>query len=248
MRVKIFYCLCAVVGVGGCLRAAAPEEIRRALHDALWHGNAELVQSILAASPGLINQPGPDGWMPLQVASYGDHENIVRFLIENGADVNKPNWSGWTPLHWAYTEGIARMLLERGAHASKSGYDGITPLHMAFRRGNKDVARVLLEYGARTDARNADGKTPQQVACNKEMSGFLCMHRMRAAQLELMMGAHQRCGASSYLQNLGQPGLATLCGYIQKEDFSDEAVHEAHPTLMQRIMVHMQAFSALFYA
>ena len=59
-----------------------------------------------------INKAKNDGSTPLNVASYKGHVDVVRMLLEQGADIHL-SWRGQTPLQtarqWSHTE-IARLL------------------------------------------------------------------------------------------------------------------------------------------
>ena len=39
-----------------------------------------------------------DGWMPLHIAAKKGYLEVVKYLIEKGARIEKPNDNGWTPL------------------------------------------------------------------------------------------------------------------------------------------------------
>ncbi|MGV3721612.1 MAG: ankyrin repeat domain-containing protein, partial [Actinomycetota bacterium] len=81
------------------------------------------------------NQRGREGMTPLCCATavHGRPE-LLRLLVDSGADVNAADPKGCTPLMWA------------------------------VRFGNTAVARQLLELGADPNARNNDGDTVLQVA------------------------------------------------------------------------------------
>ena len=68
---------------------------------------------------------------------------------------------------------VVRMLLEYGADVNARENECITPLHMASKGGNLVVARVLVEYGANVDAEDDKGRTPLQVASGSRMKDFL---------------------------------------------------------------------------
>ncbi|KAH7377240.1 hypothetical protein B0T11DRAFT_220574, partial [Plectosphaerella cucumerina] len=39
-----------------------------------------------------------DGWTPVKAAADKGHLNVVKFLVENGADITVASNNGWTPL------------------------------------------------------------------------------------------------------------------------------------------------------
>jgi len=103
-------------------------------------------------------------WSPLIVATLFGRVEIVRDLLEHGADVKARDTSNKTSLHFALREVVARLLLEYGADANALDTDGRSPLHQASERGNAGAAWALLEHGADSNARDADNVTPLHLA------------------------------------------------------------------------------------
>ncbi len=94
-----------------------------------------------------LSQPG---WMDgtlLHDAIEEEDEELVRMLVEAGADVDVPGWMDETPLHAAIEKGnveIVRTLVEAGADVNKPGWMGQTPLALAVEEGNADILEILI--------------------------------------------------------------------------------------------------------
>lgn len=113
--------------VGGT--AIAPEE---SVNTAAYNGNVEALKQHIAAGSNL-NEPDPtSGSTALITAATFDNREVVKVLIEGGADLNLQNREGSTPLHTATflcrTE-IVEMLLKAGANKEVMNKVGSTALN-----------------------------------------------------------------------------------------------------------------------
>ncbi len=104
---------------------------------------ARLVE-LLDAHPGLIGARGTNGNDLLGMAGSSE---LVRLLLERGADPNRGNDYGWTKLHQAgYSNRpeLARLLLDAGGRLDLSARgDGGTPLIAALFWGHRKVVPLL---------------------------------------------------------------------------------------------------------
>ncbi|KAK6166566.1 hypothetical protein SNE40_023223 [Patella caerulea] len=98
-------------------------------------------------------------------ASRLGHDFLVRFLLENGADVNCQEFNGFTPLIWAViyapNDSVLKTLIDSGAdvhHCSLKFRQ--TALHAAVIRGRTDFTHLLLNKGADPDVCDYLHKTP----------------------------------------------------------------------------------------
>jgi hypothetical protein len=75
------------------------------------------------------------------------HIDIVKLLLNNGADVNSKGNLVNTPLHWAAFNGnieIVKLLLEKGADFNLKYICVHTPLHFADSEGHIEIVKLLL--------------------------------------------------------------------------------------------------------
>ena len=134
------------------------------LYDAARDGDLKRVQ-VLVVEQGVDKEEtgGLYGSTPLYAASRNGHLAVVRYLVEQGADMEKVNSHGWTPLIEATFCGhleVVRYLLEQGAKRDKADTLGWTSLHWAASKGHLETAKLLMVYGADLNARNNDGRFP----------------------------------------------------------------------------------------
>ena len=124
------------------------------LHQASRDGNIEEVRrlaSILKHDVNLVKEEGLLLTTPLLKAVCGGHREIVKVLLDAGADPNKGDVTRYGPLHYAAgvgNGGIVRALLDGGADPNKTSFGGYTPLDPAIHFGNDYVAKMLLDRGA----------------------------------------------------------------------------------------------------
>ncbi len=81
-----------------------------------------------------------------------ERDDLVRVLLDSGADTDSPNQHGLMPLHSAAGKGytnIVRLLLKRGADIDPTfGIIKTTPLRLATVEDHTEAAKVLLRAGA----------------------------------------------------------------------------------------------------
>lgn len=95
------------------------------------------------------------GAAPLHKAAYMGDKMLVRWLIEDGADMEAVDNRAQTALHYAAKGGhgqVVQLLLDNGADIEAKGRNDWAAIHHAAGEGHGQVVRLLLENGAGIDA------------------------------------------------------------------------------------------------
>ena len=143
-------------------------------------GDVEAVRAAVQDSPRLLSatveRDGQGGWTPLHLAVAEGHAEVVRLLVEAGADLSARTEHGRDPLHTALesTPDLVPLLRELGApvDAASAAYlddverldaeldggaaltdpvTGVDLLTLAAAGGAAGTARALLDRGADAD-------------------------------------------------------------------------------------------------
>ncbi len=144
-----------------------------------YYGDVSAIKFLLANGE-VIETLGQN--LDLNGAAFHGHWRLCQFLIEQGANVNKPLAdTGESPLHAALctTERLARDLVikvllgngadpncatkpfvETGGFMRDCRTKGETPLHRAAAFGTEETIKLLLDAGAKVDAKDANGDSP----------------------------------------------------------------------------------------
>ncbi|RCH97533.1 hypothetical protein CU098_009340 [Rhizopus stolonifer] len=96
---------------------------------------------------------------------------VVKALLDAGANPSETDNAGYSPLHEAALRGkaeVVRLLLENDADVNCRGADMDTPLHDAAENGYPEIVQLLLDYGADITVKNAKGQTPLDIALQEE--------------------------------------------------------------------------------
>jgi ankyrin repeat protein len=152
---------------------------------ALREGDEGTVLRLLDADPTLLDvMSDAMRKRPLAVAAHHGHLEVVRLLIERGANISATGEWRNTALHYAAIMGyeeVVALLLDNGAHANSRNQHGITPLVLACHNGHLGVVRLLIQHmGSQwlDDRGNASGQTALHYAAHgghEELLRFLLL-------------------------------------------------------------------------
>jgi uncharacterized protein len=122
-----------------------------------------------------INAQDNDGYTVLHKELLNDaNPDLIRFLVEHGANPNLKTDTGHTALHCVQDYSSLYLLCKHGADLNvQDSTHGCTPLHRFVRNGYTEFASILLVKRARVDLPDLDGKTALQYACLKGYTNLI---------------------------------------------------------------------------
>jgi ankyrin repeat protein len=110
------------------------------------------------------------GYTALLKASQYGHEDVVRLLLDRGADIEAKGLRCFrTSLSYACSFGhvsTAKVLLDRGATFVGDRFQ-MNPLHYASYHGKASLVKLLLQRGANVNTTSDDNWTALHYACKK---------------------------------------------------------------------------------
>lgn len=144
--------------------------------DACRRGDLEEVKQLCELFPDLVNSADSKGFTPLIIAAYGDHEAVVKHLLDAGANPDAHDTAGNTALMGASFKGYAdvvKALITAGADVNLRNYQGAPALTFAATFGRLEVARLLLAHSADKELPDSRGKTPLDHARIQENDAMI---------------------------------------------------------------------------
>ncbi len=125
-------------------------------------GKSRLVDLLTKAGASINQKAGEMGTPLISWAVIGGNRQVVRSLLEHGADVNATTNDSSTPLMIAAERGeasILRFLIAKRAKLNLRNNDGRTALILASKKGRGECVKALLASGADGSIRDNSGET-----------------------------------------------------------------------------------------
>jgi ankyrin repeat protein len=158
-----------------CMRAAARGDVN--------------VVKVLVAHMGGQGLDEADKWRmtALHWAAQGGHEEVVGFLLSQGAVIDTKGSAGMTPFMWAASMGhlgVVRILLPLMGEQGLDEPDdwGRTALYHAADGGHEEIVRTFLLAGADRTPTDGRGRTPLAIASEHGRQGCVEVFKVSMTQ------------------------------------------------------------------
>lgn len=134
-----------------------------ALSMAVIANQPEIISKILKTGKNINEREPNTGQTALYCAAFYGNTELVKNLIEYGADVNIATYKSVTPLMIAtmlHHYEVMQILIEAGADTEIQDLRGDTPLLQAVTAGNTCATKILLAGKADSNAKTTTHNTP----------------------------------------------------------------------------------------
>jgi ankyrin repeat protein len=187
----------------------------QSLNEAIAAGDSGQVAVLLSAGAP-VNTRNDLGRTPLLEAVWADRADLVRMLIERGADVTaRHSDGGSTPLDYAALRGnnnIASLLLRAGARPDEAA------LGLAAVRDNAEIARSLIEAGA-----TASSEAFDEAVRHRSLSVLGVLLSKNSAHMPELLNTALRRGDTAIVAWLAERGADVN----RRDQFGATPLHDA---------------------
>lgn len=119
-----------------------------ALHVAIREESGKAFEALLKSPGTDVKAINQAGETPLMLAAIKGRLDWVQALVAHGALINEPGWSALHYAAAGPNEQVVRWLVQQGAALDARSPNGTTPLMMAAGYGGLSGAEILIEAGA----------------------------------------------------------------------------------------------------
>jgi ankyrin repeat protein len=141
-------------------------------------GKLDMVKLLVGRGANIHTTSPIRGMAALHCAAEVGHEEVVVYLLDNGADPMRLDKSDCTPIMRASERGHLRVVLLLLEHTEGQGLEtgniaGYTALHKAIEGRHEEVVAELLRHGARADTVDNGGNSALSSAVDSGLLGVV---------------------------------------------------------------------------
>jgi len=122
------------------------ENIFSTLEEIIYKSDVELFKSSVDTLDDINIQHEKYGWTLLHMTIRRNEREMIEYLLDKGADINKVDGVGWTPLMEAIMDNYAdlcKLLVDAGADKTLQNKRGVTAPMLAQKFGRENMYDFL---------------------------------------------------------------------------------------------------------
>lgn len=122
------------------------------LIQAVKNNKIEDVKKVIEDGVYINEQDKINKFTAIHLASFKKNEEILNFLIEKGADINRQDFYGWTALHWACANeqfDVVKILIEKGADINVKDLNNKTVMDLANNNVKFKIEQIIANIQAK---------------------------------------------------------------------------------------------------
>ena len=151
----------------------------------LIDGDTTTAETMIDNGDAGVNEEIGFGKTPIFYAVENDQKEMLKLLLEKGAEVDVRDEEGRGPLTMAAKKGkneMVKTMVKAGGNPDSKGKEGMTPLMIyAERNDGLKMAEFLVENGADVNARTKGNLTPLSLAESNNYSAIVTILKAAGA-------------------------------------------------------------------
>ena len=185
---------------------------------------------------------------PLHLCARFSSTDMVKYLVELGADGSCKNEYGDTLLHYAVqSDSMATaeyVVKDLGLEINSKNCNDETPLHVAARSDSLKIVKYLVENNAGLDYQNCSGETPFLLAAQSDsthLAEYLMERGSNVKNVKRLVDSEwankeyvdsKNCNGNTALFLAAQSGFTNIVKYLVKQGAVVDCRNNNHDTLL----------------
>lgn len=158
LSVALLAVILSGTGAGYYLWAEQQKNLRREMREAIDAQDCgAMLRLFRRGAPAQVT--GKLGVTPLVVALWQKDREVAFLALDRGADVNAGGSQTPVIIWALQDDQLLRRVIETGANVDARDHDGVTPLMWAARGQSLQTVQLLLRHGAKVNLQSTDGTT-----------------------------------------------------------------------------------------
>ncbi len=153
---------------------------RRPLHVAVEKGRLIVTELLLEHGANIEGKDG-NGNTPLHTAVMSGRTQVAELLLNQGAMFHSDQLLADSARNNITDRDVIKFLLQKGADINHISAQGITPLLEAINQGNRVLVKLLITNGSDVNQAGGSGQTPLQLANQNQDQSIMRLLRKNGA-------------------------------------------------------------------